>query len=224
MPVVGLARACAIDRRARQCWARDTNAQRKRSKTHALTFTHYLLGFVTISPPTATPPIYKDMSALWTVILDRVPELLLSTSRKPQHYQRDLDQASARCRTVACMLEAARPQNYVGQARLDSIRALLFRNVVTLSVSIARKFAVDVRRGMVFDYVRNKTGIKLPGAHAPPYVHRQRAIESWDAMQNDFFFGWEEAEDWADALDKSDVRMLRCELRGSALCPRDWAG
>ena len=164
------------------------------------------------------------MSALWTVILDRVPELLLSTSRKPVLYQLDIDKASDNCRTVACMLEAARPQNYVGQARLDSIRALLFRNVATLTVSIARKFAVDVRRGMVFDYVRNKTGIKLPGAHAPPYVHRQRAIESWDAMQNDFFFGWEEVEEWADVLDKNDVRMLRCELRGSAICPRDWAG
>ena len=158
------------------------------------------------------------------MILDRVPEFLLDTSHKPVLYQLDIDKASESCRAVACMLEAARPQNYVGQARLDSVRALLFRNVTTLTVSIARKFAVDVRRGMVFDYVRNKTGIKLPGAHAPPYVRRQCAIEGWGAMQNDFFFGWEEVEEWADALDKNQVRMLRCDLRGSAICPRSWAG
>jgi hypothetical protein len=164
------------------------------------------------------------MSALWTIILDRVPDLLLNTTRKPLLHQLDIDKASDSCRTVASLLEVARPQNYVGQARLDSIRAQLFRDVVTLSVSIARKFAVDVRRGMVFDYVRNKTGANIPGAHAPPYVHRQRAIESWDAMQNDFFFGWEEVEEWADWLDKNQVRLLRCQVRCSAICPRDWAG
>ena len=189
MPVVGLARVCAIDRRARQCWVRDTKLKLKCSKTRVPTFTRYLLGFVTILPPTVTPHIYEDMSALWTVILDRVPEFLLNTSHKPLLHQLEVDKASDRCRAVACMLEAARPQNYVGQPRLDSIRALLFRNVTTLSVSIARKFAVDVRRGMVFDYVRGKTGLTLPAANCPPYVHRQRTIESWDAMQNDFFLG-----------------------------------
>ena len=100
------------------------------------------------------------------MILDRLPDFLLDASHKPLLRQLDIDRASDRCRAVACMLEAARPQNYVGQARLDSIRALLFRNVVTLSVSIARKFAVDVRRGMVFDYVRSKTGLNLPAATA----------------------------------------------------------
>ena len=123
------------------------------------------------------------------MILDRVPAFLLNTSHKPLLYQLDIDKASDRCRAVACMLEAARPQNYVGQAQLDSIRALLFRNVGTLSVRIARKFVVDVRRGMVFDYVRNKTGINLPPANSPPYVRRQRAIEIRDAMRNDFSLG-----------------------------------
>ena len=164
------------------------------------------------------------MAVLWTILLDRLPELLLGTTHKPLLYQIDIDRASDRCRAVAALLQAARPQNVVGQARLDSIRALLFRNVATLAVSVARKFAVDVRRGMVFDYCRSKTGLNLPAAHFPPYVHRQRAIESWDAMQNDFFFGWEEVEAWADSLDKNQVMMLRAEIRGSAICPRDWAG
>ena len=164
------------------------------------------------------------MAALWTIVLDRVPDLLLNTSHKALLYQAEIDEANSRCCTVASLLEAARPQNYVGQARLDSIRAQLFRNAVTLSVSIARKFAVDVRRGMVFDYVRSKTKVNVPGANAPPYVYRQRAIESWNAMQNDFFFGWEEVEEWVDLLDKNEVRMLRCQMMGSALCPRDWSG
>ena len=185
---------------------------------------HYLVDYVTISPPTVTPPINKDMTALWTVILDRVPELLLNAVHKPLIRQQDIDEASVCCQTVVALLQAARPQNIVGQARLDSIRALLFRNVATLTVSIARKFAVDVRRGMVFDYVRNKTGLNIPGAHAPPYAHRQRAIENGKAVDNDFFFGWEEVEEWADHLDKHQVRTLRRAMTGSAFCPRDWAG
>ena len=147
---------------------------------------HYLACYVTISPPTVTPPTNKDMTALWTVILDRVPELLLNTKHKPLIHQKEIDKATDCCSAVVALLQAARPQNIVGQARLDSIRALLFRNVATLTVSIARKFAVDVRRGMVFDFVRSKTGLNIPGAHTPPYVHRQRAIETGKAVDNDF--------------------------------------
>ena len=55
-------------------------------------------------------------------------------------------------------------------------------------------------------------------------MRRQGAIKSQNDLQNDFFCGRGAVEDWADPIDKSEVRMLRRMMRGSAICPRDWAG
>ena len=160
---------------------------------------------------------------LWTVLLTQLPSFFLHAQHLPLNTQDEIDYATAQTSAVVEMLQAAPSRKYVGQLRAEQLRAALFRNVITLTTSVARMYNVSLRRGMVFDYVRNKTGAPIPAALNPPYVHVQRAIETWNAVQDDFFYAWDEVEEWADAQHRREVRLLRRNLRGSALCPRNWA-
>ena len=164
-----------------------------------------------------------NWAELWTVLLTQLPKFLLNTRHAPLNTQEEIEYATAQSSAVMGMLQVAHPQNFVGQWRLDQLRASLFRNVVTLTTSVARMYNVSLRRGMVFDYVRNKTKAPIPAALHPPYVHVQRAIETWNAVQDDFYYAWNEVEEWAESADRSAVRLLRLHVRGSAICPRNWA-
>ena len=160
---------------------------------------------------------------LWAVLLTQLPSFFLHSQPLPLNTQEEIDYATAQTSAVVEMLQAAPSRKYVGQLRAEQLRAALFRNVITLTTSIARMYNVSLRRGMVFDYVRKKTSAPIPAALNPPYVHVQRAIETWNAVQDAFYYAWDEVEEWAESADRSVVRLLRINLRGSALCPRNWS-
>ena len=105
---------------------------------------------------------------LWTILLTQLPPFLLHKHHTPLNAQEEIDYATAQTSAVIEMLQAAPPQKYVGQLRAEQLRASLFRNVITLTTSIARMYNVSLRRGMVFDYVRKKTGAPIPAALNPP--------------------------------------------------------
>ena len=57
-----------------------------------------------------------------------------------------------------------------------------------------------------------------------PFVERERAVETWGCMQDDFVFAWDELAATSDNLDYLAVSRLRGRFRGSPVCPLDYTG
>ena len=161
--------------------------------------------------------------SLWAVLLRELPRYLV-LSRRPRFMLKDEANAQAeRNETVARLLEVTPARLYIGQTGAHALRAALFASAAYTAVIVARHALIQWRTGQVFDLARRELSFFMKGCHAA-CVKRERAVETWDCMQDDFVFAWDELEANSDSLDGLAVRHLRGRFRGKPVCPLDYAG
>ena len=161
--------------------------------------------------------------SLWSVLLRELPDYLL-LSHQPRYMLRgEANWQAEGNETVAHMLEAAPAHLHLGQTGAHALRAALFRSVALTATVVARRALIQWRTGQVFDLARREVPFFARHCHEP-YVQRERAVETWGCMQDDFVFAWGELEACSDNLDYLAVSCLRGRFRGTPLCPLDYTG